>query len=604
MGARISAIGWVYGLGLVALGCVLVSLLGNILASVTEGADFGVFTLANYADLLDDPKLPAVFLRTLAQGGGTVAIMLAFAVPIAWLIARTDIPWKNGILTLFTAQLAMPGFITAMTYVWMFNPNSGIVNKLAMQLGIASEPLFNIYGLGWICFLQGLVLVPAAVFMILPSFQNVDATLEEAALVSGVPRRRAFRRVVLPLLAPGIVAATLLFFIIGIELFDFIGLIGMPGRVEVLSLWVYDAMHPSTGFPDYGAAGAASMVMFAVSAVAIAFYVRLLRNAQRYSVLRGNMRIGEMQSLGRWRGLSLAFIGLWFLLAFVVPIVTLVWVSLLPYLQPPSSRAMTTLTLRNFAFAPQYLAGPLLNTLAVAGGVIVLALAWSASASWIVTRSRSRFGRWLDVVIFLTPAVPSMAAAVAFQMMGIAVNQWVPLYGSMWLIIIAMSTRMLAFCTRTVNALGVQMHAELDEAAYACGVSRMVAFRRIFLPIVTPALAYAGLMVGMLVARELTLPLMMDTGRMKLVATLIFDLQTNGSFGAASAVGLYMVVVLVALVFVARRFAGGAAPVGAVEAKRRRPRRQAKKWRPVTFDDRLEARQASQGGGNARIRIP
>jgi iron(III) transport system permease protein len=310
-----------------------------------------------------------------------------------------------------------------------------------------------------------------------------------------------------------------------------------------------------------------------------------------------------MLSLGRWRIAGLAFIGLWLLLAFVMPIVTLIWVSLLPYLQPPSSKALATLTLQNFAFAPQYLAGPLLNTLAVAGGVIAIALAWSASASWIVTRSRSRFGRWLDVVIFLTPAVPSMAAAVAFQMMGIALNQWVPIYGSVWLIIIAMSTRMLAFCTRTVNASGVQMHAELDEAAYASGISRWVAFRRIFLPIVAPALAYAGLMVGMLVARELTLPLMMDTGRMKLVATLIFDLQTNGSFGAASAVGLYMVVVLVALVLVARRLSGGTAAAGAMTAKRRRPRRW-KLWRPGTLDDRLEARQASQGGGNARIHVP
>jgi iron(III) transport system permease protein len=485
-----------------------------------------------------------------------------------------------------------------MTYVWMFNPNSGIVNLLAMQLGLAARPIFNIYGLGWICFLQGLVLVPAAVFMILPSFQNVDATLEEAALVSGVPRWRAFRRIVLPLLAPGVLAATLLFFIIGIELFDFVGLIGMPGRVEVLSLWVYDAMHPSTGFPDYGAAGATSMVMFVVSAIAIAFYVRLLRNAQRYAVLRGKMRLGEMLRLGRWRTAALCFVGLWLLLALVLPIVTLIWVSLLPYLQPPSSRALATLTLRNFGFALQYLSAPLLNTLVLAAGVIVLALAWSASASWVVTRSRSRLGRWLDVAIFLTPAVPSMAAAVAFQMMGIAVNRWVPLYGTVWLIILAMATRMLAFCTRAVNASGVQMHAELDEAAYANGVSRIVAFRRIFLPMVAPALAYAALMVGMLTARELTLPLMMDTGRFKLVSTLVFDLQTNGSFGTASAIGLYMVAVLTGLVLVARRLAGAGIPGGVADDERSRGRPLGS-WSSGKIGSRLAAAPAPQGGRNA-----
>jgi iron(III) transport system permease protein len=192
----------------------------------------------------------------------------------------------------------------------------------------------------------------------------------------------------------------------------------------------------------------------------------------------------------------------------------------------------------------------------------------------VVTRSRAAFGNWLDVVIFLTPAVPSMAAAVAFQMMGVAVNRWVPLYGTIWLLMIAMTTRTLALCTRAVNASGVQMHAELDEAAYVAGISRLATFRRIFLPFVTPALVYSGIMVGMLVARELTLPLMMDTGHTKLVATLIFDLQTNGNVGAASAVGLMMVVILMAMALLFRRLAGGAYRIGDAPTKRRKADRQ------------------------------
>lgn len=592
---RLSGIAWVYGLAILALAFVLVSLLGNIFASFTEGADFGTFTGSNYTDLLAGPKLPAVMLRTLAQGGGSVAVMLLFALPIAWVIARTDIGGKGFIVTLLTAQLAIPGFITAMAYVWLFNPNSGIVNKLATTLGLGGGPLFNVYGLGWICFLQGVVLVPAAVFMILPSFQNVDATLEEAAMISGVPRSVALRRIVLPLLAPGIVAAALLFFVISIEIFDFVGLIGMPGKVEVLSLWIYDAMHPAVGFPDYGAAGATSMVMFVISAIAIGFYVSLLRNAQRYAVVRGRMRPPEMIPLGRWRSAVFALIGFWLLLAVVFPIATLIWVSLLPFLQPPSAAALSALTLKNFMLAPGYLAVPLVNTLAVIVGVVILALLWSAASSWVVTRSRARFGHWLDVVIFLTPAVPSMAAAVAFQMMGVAVNRWIPIYGTIWLIMIAMATRTLALCTRAVNASGIQMHAELDEAAYVSGISRFTTFRRVFLPFVTPALVYAGIMVGMLVARELTLPLMMEAGSTRLVATLIFDLQTNGNVGAASAVGLMMVVILMAMALLFRHLAGGAYRIG--DAPRRKPKPLPRRTASATPVFQIEQ---TQGGANAQ----
>jgi iron(III) transport system permease protein len=149
-----------------------------------------------------------------------------------------------------------------------------------------------------------------------------------------------------------------------------------------------------------------------------------------------------------------------------------------------------------------------------------------------------------------------MVAAVAFQMMGIALHRWIPLYGSIWLIAIAMATRLLAFGTRTVNAAAFQINPELDEAAYASGVSRGRAFQRIFLPMVTPALFYAAIMAGMLSARELTLPLMIDTGHASLVSTLIFNLQTNGNVGPASAVGLYMIVLLLALVLAARWLGG------------------------------------------------
>jgi iron(III) transport system permease protein len=364
----------------------------------------------------------------------------------------------------------------------------------------------------------------------------------------------------------------LFFFVVAIEVFDFVGLIGMPGRIEVLSLWIYDATHPVTDVPDYGFAGAVGMVMFALSGVAIAFYVRFLRESQRYAVLRGKSRHVEPIRLGGWRWAAVAFVGLWLFLAFVIPVVTLVWVSLVPFLQPPSGRALSAMTIRNYGFALNYLGDPLSNTLIVMGASVVLALVWSASVSWVVTKSRARVARWVDAVVFLSPAVPSMVAAVAFQMVGIAVHKWLPLYGTIWLITIAMSTRMLSFCTRTVNGAALQIHAELDEAAYASGISPFVAFRRVFLPIVAPALLYAAIMVGMLAARELTLPLMINTGHAPLVSTLIFELQTNGSFGAAAAVGLYMIAILLALVFAARRLTGiGERSITAAAPRRRSP---------------------------------
>jgi iron(III) transport system permease protein len=542
----------IYAVAFFGLAAVLVSLIGNVVGSFSVGAELGHLTTRNFARLFDDPEFFGVLGRTMIQGAGTVVVMVFFALPIAWLIARSDIKGKATIFALLTAKLAVPGFITAMAYVWLFNPNNGMVNRWLGQGSLDAPPLADVYGLNWICFLQGVVLVPACVFLILPAFYLLDGTLEEAAWVSGVSRARAMRRIVLPLIAPALFAAMLFFFVIAIEVFDFVGLIGMPGKIQVLSLWIYDATHPVMGLPDYAFAAATGMVMFALSAVAIAFYVKFVQRAQSYAGLGGKGRRVELIRLGRWRWAATGFVALWLFITLVVPLATLVWASLVPFLEPPSVAALSRLSLKSYVFAFTYMAGPLVNTFLVMAVTVVLTVTWSASISWVVTRGRSGVGWRLDMIVFLSPAVPGMVAAVAFQILGIAIHRWLPLYGTIWLIAIAMATRLLAFGTRTVNAAAFQLHRELDEAAYASGVTSGTAFRRVFLPLVAPAVFYAALMAAMLSARELTLPLLIDTGNARLVSTLIFDLQTGGEVAAASAVGLYMILVLLALVLAAR----------------------------------------------------
>ena len=573
MRARLGGIAWVYGVAFLGLAFIVVSLLGNVIGSVAIEGDIGTFTLDNYAELFADEDLPPVVLRTLVLGLGSIVVMMVFSFPFAWLIARTDFPWKGALFTLLTAKMAIPGFITAMAYIWLFNPSSGLINKLFGATGIGADALFNVYQLSWICFLQGIVLAAPCTFMMLPAFRNMDAALEEAAWVSGVSRLRTIRRIVLPLLAPGVLAASMFFFVISIEIFDIVGVVGMPGDIDVLVIWIFDAMHPVMGIPKFGLAGAIGMMLFAMCSVAIYFYIRLLRQANRYAVVGGKGRQFTPQRLGRWRWAAAAFVGLWVLLAVGVPVITLIWVALVPYLQPFSTAAVASMTLESFRDAFDQMAGPLGNTAIIMVGAIVIAVVLATSITWVVTRSRSRAARWADGLVFLAPAVPTMVSAVAFQFLGISIYSWVPLYGTIWLIAIAMGTRMLAFSTRTMNAASIQINFELDEAARASGVSQMRSFRRIFLPIMIPAIFYSALMVGMLAARDLTLPLVMNTGKAATISTLIFDLQNNGDYNAAGAVAIYMIVLLALLAVAAHKLTGMSEfGIGTIGGRRRRRR--------------------------------
>jgi len=554
MGPRLPGIAWVYLFAAVGLTLIAVSIGGNILSSFSHPVKLDAYTVGNYVQLFTEKNLLDVIWRTILLGVGTIAWLFIFALPFTWLITRTDFRWKTGLFTLLTAKLAIPGFISAMAYVWLFNPSSGLVNRLLGMTNHTGAPLFDIYQLSWICFLQGIILVPGGVFMLIPAFRNMDASLEEAAWVSGVSRQEALRKIVLPLLTPGILAVAIFYFIVAIELFDFVAIIGMRG--DVLVLWIYDAINQEEGQPNLGYAGAAGMLLFAICGGAILFYTRFLRLAKRYAVVGGKGRAAAERRLGRWRWLSAGWVGIWVFFAVGLPVITLIWVALVPYLQPPSGKAIASIRFSAFTDAINWIGAPLKNTLIVMVGAVLVAMVLASSITWVVTRSETKSARWADAIVFLAPAVPTIVTATAFQYVGIEIYHWIPLYGTIWLLAIAMGTRMLAYCTRTMNASSLQFQLELDEAAYVSGVSRLSTFFHVFVPLMAPAIFYAALMVGMLAARDLTLPLVMSRANTQVVSVMIFNLQTNGDHNAAAAVALYMIVVLVVLALVARRMTG------------------------------------------------
>ncbi len=279
MPARVPGIGWVFlfaGLGLTLVG---ITVFGNILTSFSAEGSADEYTLGNYVDLFSQDTLLAVTGRTALLGIGTVFWMSVFAFPFTWLLARTDFRYRTGLFSLLTAKLAIPGFITAMAYVWLFNPSSGLVSQYVGMTKFAGGALFDVYQLAWICFLQGIVLVPGGVYMMLPAFRNLDSSLEEAAWVSGVSKVHTVFKVVLPLLVPSMLAVTIFYFVLGVEMFDFVAIIGMPG--DVLVLWINDTISETDGPPNLGFAGAAGVALFAICGVAIVFYARFLKQAKK-----------------------------------------------------------------------------------------------------------------------------------------------------------------------------------------------------------------------------------------------------------------------------------------------------------------------------------
>src|SRR5262249_30305607 len=157
----------------------------------------------------------------------------------------------------------------------------------------------------------------------------------------------------------------------------------------VLSTWIYDLTHPSTGLPDYGQASALGVVLGVLAAAGVLGYLLVTRRAERFVTVTGKRRQAALVPLGRWRWAAPALLGFSFLLAFVLPLLTLPWASLLPYLQPPSAEALGRLTLQSYSLALRFLPIPLRNTVLVMGAVATLSVVLSVCVSWVVLRTQT-----------------------------------------------------------------------------------------------------------------------------------------------------------------------------------------------------------------------
>lgn len=527
-----------------------------ILSSVREGTlvEPGAFTLQNFNNILGHPAFTQTISNTLFLGAGSVVVMLIFALPLAWLYTRTDLPKKGLFLALLTSNVAMPGFTVAMGYVLLLNPSNGVLNQALRQALSLSAPVFDIYSLGWMIVLQGLALVPPAFFMIVPTLQAIDSTLEEASAVSGVRRYITTLRIVLPLAGPAILATAIYYFIIAIETFDYASMLGFPVRTYVVSTWLYQLMYPGSDLPHYGDAAALGILTTIFALGLGAAFIWATRRASRYIVMTGKRRQQSLSALSStWKVLAWIGISLYVFFALLLPLAMLIWASIVPYIQPPSLRALETATFDAYAEAwSQFLALAYNNGIAMIA-VPTIAVTLAACISWLGARSRSKWRPALEIFLVSAIAVPSIVGAVAFLYFGLASYRFLPIYGTIWLIVLAMAIRYVTWANRSISSAMMQVHPEIEEACTASGIPRGHAFISVTLPVVRPALLFSWFWIALLTLRELTIPVMLARPDTQTISTAIWGFSIAGNTDIASALSVILVAFIAMLLLIFSR---------------------------------------------------
>jgi len=545
---------------LIALLCVgvippFVFLAYSSLHELDPSGAFGAFTLGHFAAIFKGRTFSSVIVNSAVYSLGSALLALVIGAAQAWLAARTDAALRQVLYVSSIVSLGIPYVLYIVAWI-LFLGKAGPVNTLLQQMFGGTEPYINVYSLGGMIFVEGMLWSPLAFLLLSPVFRNSDASFEEAASICGAGLFSTLRYVTLGMARPALLALGLLVFIKASESFEVPALVGLPGSTRVLTSTIYQRLTLDMP-PDVGSASAFGVLLLVVMAILLQIYGRVVAQTHRYQTVTGKGFRPRVIRLGRWRYAAGALIITIPFIVVVIPLATILWAALLPYYQAFSIKAVPLLGFGNFVQvlnSPSF-RGAIVNSLVLGAAAATLVTVLSAVAGWCVAR-RVTGGRLLDALAALPLVFPAIVLGLAF--LEIFVHAGSRIYGSLLSLVIVSVVAYIPYGLRYAQLGVIQIHPELEEAAAIAGARQARTFIRVILPLLIPALISCWLFVFLLAVRAVSLMLLLAGPDSQVVAVTLFDFWNNGQVGELAALGCVwtaiMTVFCVAFLVVARRY--------------------------------------------------
>jgi iron(III) transport system permease protein len=545
-----------------AVWLIVVPLFFLVLSSFRSGTPWQPegFTFQNYVSAYSTSHTYLMFVNTAAFAVAGTFLSLSLAVVFAFLTERTDMPFRNVAWGLIIVPMAIPGLLFAVSWTFLLSPQIGLFNiwlrKLMSLFGVAmADGPLSIYSLWGMIFLDGMRGVTTIFLIIVGAFRAMDPSLEEASRAAGASNVGTFFRIFLPLLTPALLAAGMYSFMNSMESLEIPLVVGLPARIYVFSSYIFFTAQRNVP-PQYGLSAALGASYLVVSMLLVFGYRRLVGDVRRFATVTGKGYRPRILQLGRWRYPAFALFVVYFLVTIAAPCFVLVWTSLLPVYTTPSWEAINDLTLRHFraVLAMGQIREAIRNTLMIAFGTAAVTMILSLIVAWTIVRGKFNKGKGLlDAVAFLPQSLPGVIIGIAFIFFYLQPPlSYLHLYGSLWIIIMALTVSYLAFGTRTMMGALTQIHGELEEAGEVCGSNWTSIMRRITLPLLLPAFISGCIWAASHSLRNLSIPLILSTRGNPVLSVIIWHTWEDGHPGRTAALGVLLIVALAFLTIVGR----------------------------------------------------
>jgi iron(III) transport system permease protein len=512
-----------------------------------------VWGLEGWVKAFSTPGIIKAMTNTFTLAITRQAIALLVGAFFAWLIARTDLPMKGLLEFFFWLSFFLPPLPETMGWILLLDPKYGLLNQGLIGLGIVSQSLFNIYSFWGIVWAHMGGTVSVKVMLLAPAFRNLDAALEESSRISGASGWHTFFHIIIPVMMPAILVTTILGIIRSLEAFEIELLLGTPIGLQVYSTKIHELVTWEP--PQFAPAMALSTVFLGLLLLMVAFQRRYI--AKRiYTTVTGRGFSTRPTRLGRWRYPAFALVLSFALVITVLPTFLLVTGTFMKLFGFFNIAEPWTLENWRATLNDPVLFRSLWNTLAIGLGSGFVGILFYSLIAYVIVKSRYR-GRWLlDFLSWLPWSIPGILLGVALLWTFLQTKIFLPIYGTIYLLMVAMVIKSMPFGTQMIKSVLLQLGNDLEEASKVCGGTWVDTFRRVIFPLTMPALITVGLVGFISAARDISTVVLLGSGKSRTLSLLMLDFAAGAEFEKATVVAVIIVGLVVGAALFARMLGG------------------------------------------------
>jgi len=517
------------------------------------GVPSAEFTLAHYIYAYSDPLTYELLFNSFVFAAGSSILATALAAALAWISIRTNAPGRKFFELTAIVPNIFPPVMLAVSWTVLLSPRTGLINRLLMQMFNLENAPLNLYSLWGMIFVEALITTPLAFLLVSASLYSMDPSLEESARVAGSNNLQVAWRITFPIIRPALLASVMLNFVRAIESFDTPAIIALPARIEVFTTKIY---REAVGAfpPNQNLAATYGVSLLLVTMAFVYFYRLLTRRSERYVTVTGRGYRPTIIDLGRWRYPASLVAVLILTLIVVLPSLVLTYVSFITYIHVPSAKTWELLTLDNYRTnltdGRTYRALQNSLFLAVLGATLCMLLA--ALTAWVTTKTKVAGRGIIEGLTFIPWAFPGTALAIGLLWTYVYVP--LPIYGTLWILLIGYITRFLPYGLRSMTSTIVQLHDDLPQASLVCGASFLTTFRRILLPLLRPGFIAGWIILATIFLREFSTSIFLYSPGSEPLGPLLYHFYVDGNLGPMCSLALIVSVVCISLILIARRF--------------------------------------------------